>query len=133
MTNKILFLLFLIIGALLVYFKKPSTKRLSLYYFIINVIAAGFLAAFFLRCPTYDIAGITVSYPNRYTIKSFCYHLTVFYSSLFDEQTLSATCNSDCNCSSTVFEPVCSNGITYFSPCRAGCDKYFLNGDTDVS
>ena len=57
----------------------------------------------------------------------------LFYSTLFDEQTLSATCNSDCRCLSTVFEPVCSDGITYFSPCRAGCDKYFLNDDSDVS
>jgi len=54
-------------------------------------------------------------------------------STLFDDQTLNATCNSHCECKSTVFEPVCSDGITYFSPCRAGCDKYFLNGDRDVS
>ena len=55
------------------------------------------------------------------------------YSTLFDGQTLNATCNSHCDCKSTVFEPVCSDGITYFSPCRAGCDKYYLNGDKDVS
>ena len=54
-------------------------------------------------------------------------------STLFDDQNLNATCNSHCDCQSTVFEPVCSDGITYFSPCRAGCDKYYLNGDRDVS
>jgi len=26
-----------------------------------------------------------------------------------------------------------SDGITYFSPCQAGCDKYFFNDDRDVS
>ena len=58
--------------------------------------------------------------------------ITPLNSTLFDGQTLEATCNSGCKCLSTVFEPVCSDGITYFSPCRAGCDKYF-DDDNDVS
>lgn len=58
---------------------------------------------------------------------------TYIHSTLFDEQTLNATCNSDCDCLSTMLQPVCSNGITYFSPCRAGCDEYVLNDDTNVS
>ena len=52
-------------GALLVFFLKPTTKRLALYYAIIIIISSGFTFAFFLRCPTHDIAGITVPYPNR--------------------------------------------------------------------
>lgn len=60
-----LWYLFLHVDALLVYFKRPTTKRLSLYHFTLNEVATVFLAGFLLRCPTHDIAGITVSYPNR--------------------------------------------------------------------
>ena len=52
-------------GALLVFFLKPPTRRLTLYYTVINLVSSVFLLGFFLRCPTYDVAGITVPYPNR--------------------------------------------------------------------
>ena len=65
--------------------------------------------------------------------KYSCIVLPLTFSTLFDDQTLIAPCNSQCDCKSTIFEPVCSDGITYFSPYRAGCDKYFLNGDRNVS
>ncbi len=46
---------------------------------------------------------------------------------------LLASCNADCNCTSTIFEPVCgADGLTYFSPCRASCDKYYPNGNDNV-
>ena len=54
-------------------------------------------------------------------------------SSALGTDILSSPCNLGCNCTSTIFEPVCgANGLTYFSPCRAGCDKYFPSGDTEV-
>lgn len=55
------------VGAVLVYCVKPTPKRLSLCFAILNVIATVFLVTFLLRCPTHEIAGITVSYPNRYS------------------------------------------------------------------
>ena len=41
------------------------------------------------------------------------------------EFNLTSSCNSNCLCSPTHIEPICgANGITYFSPCYAGCKQY---------
>ena len=47
------------------FFLKPETRRLILYYTFITMLAVLFLGAFFLSCPTHDIAGVTDFYPNR--------------------------------------------------------------------
>jgi len=40
-----------------------------------------------------------------------------------------STCNFDCSCDIERFEPVCgADGLTYFSPCYAGCHNSL--GDT---
>ena len=38
---------------------------------------------------------------------------------------LRASCNFGCDCDRNEVEPVCgTNGLTYFSPCHAGCTTY---------
>lgn len=41
---------------------------------------------------------------------------------LHNSEMLFSDCNQDCSCSPDEWDPVCSsNGITYVSPCMAGC------------
>lgn len=40
----------------------------------------------------------------------------------YDHQTLVSQCNMGCSCSAKHWDPVCAyNGMTYASPCLAGC------------
>ncbi|XP_032143678.1 solute carrier organic anion transporter family member 1B3-like [Sapajus apella] len=67
------------------------------------------LSHFALMCENKSVAGLTVSYDGNNPGAS---HLEVPLS----------YCNSECNCDESQWEPVCgNNGITYQSPCLAGC------------
>uniref|UniRef100_A0A674DTD6 Solute carrier organic anion transporter family member n=1 Tax=Salmo trutta TaxID=8032 RepID=A0A674DTD6_SALTR len=70
-----------------------------------------FLSLFFfaMGCDNAKVAGITMSYTG---VEGLSYQQP----SLFSE------CNSGCQCSGSDWDPVCGeNGITYVSPCLAGC------------
>ena len=41
--------------------------------------------------------------------------------SLQSSASLEGTCNAACGCNSGLYDPVCADGIQYFSPCHAGC------------
>ncbi|XP_037701170.1 solute carrier organic anion transporter family member 1C1 isoform X2 [Choloepus didactylus] len=75
-----------------------------------------FLSLFALGCENSDVAGLTVSYQGN---KPVSYH----------ERALFSDCNSRCKCSETQWEPMCGeNGITYASPCLAGCENSTRSG-----
>uniref|UniRef100_A0A8C9XM34 Solute carrier organic anion transporter family member n=1 Tax=Sander lucioperca TaxID=283035 RepID=A0A8C9XM34_SANLU len=70
-----------------------------------------FLSLFFfaMGCENTNVAGITVSYTG---VEGLSYQ----------EQSLFSDCNLGCLCSRREWDPVCGeNGITYVSPCLAGC------------
>ncbi|KDR21550.1 Solute carrier organic anion transporter family member 5A1, partial [Zootermopsis nevadensis] len=67
---------------------------------------------FFLGCENVKMAGTTIPYFNSSKPEPFQVNLT-------------AACNFGCECHMTDVEPVCgNNGLTYFSPCHAGCTAF---------
>eukprot|EP00064_Thunnus_orientalis_P008456 superscaffoldBa00001003_g8479 len=81
-----------------------------------------FLSLFFLAmsCENSKVAGITVSYTG---VEGLSYQ----------ERSLFSDCNSGCLCSRREWDPVCGeNGITYVSPCLAGCTSSTGSGRKTV-
>ncbi|XP_049948541.1 solute carrier organic anion transporter family member 5A1 [Schistocerca serialis cubense] len=67
---------------------------------------------FFLGCDNVKMAGTTIPYFNSSKHEPFQVNLT-------------AACNFGCECRMNDVEPVCgNNGLTYFSPCHAGCTAF---------
>ncbi|XP_041834144.1 solute carrier organic anion transporter family member 1C1-like [Melanotaenia boesemani] len=74
----------------------------------------------FLHCDNAEVAGLTVSYQGAQQLS-------------YNQQTLLSQCNKDCSCSMNLWDPVCAyNGITYASPCLAGCQTSTGTGKSMV-
>ena len=91
-----------------------SRHSIILMCFFSQIIAIPFLLAFLLDCPNPAYVGVNHPHSNISTQKS--YFLTPTSSSFF------SSCNSDCFCPTSKFDPVCgSDSLMYLSPCLAGC------------
>ncbi|KAJ8249854.1 hypothetical protein COCON_G00230700 [Conger conger] len=81
-----------------------------------------FLSLFFfaMGCDNSRVAGITVSYRG---VDGISYH----------ETSLFADCNFGCPCSGKDWDPVCgAGGVTFVSPCLAGCQSQRGSGRNTV-
>ncbi|KAK3087583.1 hypothetical protein FSP39_007828 [Pinctada imbricata] len=89
---------------------------------LLNALAlVGFLSFLTLGCKNLKIAGATIPYHTP----SNAFNSTDL-ESLDIQANLTSTCNMDCACSDNDLEPICGiNGITYFSPCHAGCTRFY--------
>ncbi|XP_071480109.1 solute carrier organic anion transporter family member 5A1-like, partial [Diadema antillarum] len=95
---------------------KLNSKQCAL--FAVIGTAIGLLlypVGLFLGCDNISVAGVTEAYDGR----SPAFEISV-----------SNACNTECSCDTSTFQPVCgSNGVTYITPCHAGC----LNVDLSVN
>ncbi|XP_072046314.1 solute carrier organic anion transporter family member 2A1-like [Amphiura filiformis] len=93
------------LSALLMRKLKHDSEKAFSFVVVLKVLGAIIIAGcLFVKCATPDIAGYTVSYQER--------------TSMAD----SSECYADCSCQDQDFFPVCgADGITYTSPCVAGC------------
>ncbi|XP_037837267.1 solute carrier organic anion transporter family member 1C1 isoform X2 [Kryptolebias marmoratus] len=67
------------------------------------------LLLFGTKCENLPVAGLTVSYNGSKSVS-------------YGGETLVSECNGGCSCLPEDWDPVCSgSGITYVSPCLAGC------------
>lgn len=79
-----------------------------------NTITLLLCFIFFYRCKQLPLAGVASDYngmPTQHTL-------------------LNSTCNFRCHCDNT-YNPVCNpdTGISYYSPCYAGCTKEFSDSE----
>ncbi|KAM9377386.1 solute carrier organic anion transporter family member 1C1-like isoform 2-T2 [Pholidichthys leucotaenia] len=75
---------------------------------------------FAMGCENLKVAGITVSYTGAEGLS-------------YQNQSLISDCNSGCLCTRKDWDPVCGeNGITYMSPCLAGCTSSSGSGRKTV-
>ncbi|XP_016941807.3 solute carrier organic anion transporter family member 3A1 [Drosophila suzukii] len=94
---------------------------------ITNVIClACYAMLFFLGCDNLKMAGTTIPY---YTSNKHGSTLEQPF-----QVNLTAACNFGCECLTSEVEPVCgNNGLTYFSPCHAGCTAFSSTSSTNYT
>uniref|UniRef100_A0A4X2LDJ7 Solute carrier organic anion transporter family member n=1 Tax=Vombatus ursinus TaxID=29139 RepID=A0A4X2LDJ7_VOMUR len=94
---------------------KLKTLGIAKLFFISHICAITLKAMLpSFNCERRLVAGLTVTYDGYVT---------------HPQNIPSSFCNSDCNCDPILWDPVCGdNGLTYMSPCLAGCKSSVGHG-----
>lgn len=119
------------VGGLVLKFRKLSVKQMLNLLLATTGISWPIALCFLLSCSRPYYAGVTHTYPNV-TVDNY----TVLWSapSTISTVALTSGCNDACYCSATSYDPVCgADGVLYYSPCYAGCQKYRTVGNYKVS
>ena len=98
-------------GITLFVFRKLTVERLALCVFLLTIIEVFVPPLFLIGCSSHEIAGVSSNYKNSTARSNYII------------RDLNASCFSSCDCKSNYYQPVCSEGVTYFSPCLAGCPQ----------
>ena len=62
------------------------------------------------------------TYDTQAQILTVVQNLCSFDSTL--STSLNVSCNDKCGCANSLqYNPICGDGVTYFSPCHAGCSR----------
>lgn len=95
-------------GAILTFFKPRPRSVFTMVFLCESIFIFTYSSGFFLGCDPLKIAGSSEVSGN---LGSF---------------SLNTSCNAGCDCSTSVFTPICGSDklTTYFSPCHAGCSDF---------
>ena len=102
----------IVLGGYLVQMLKMNPRMAAKMAMTCSIICiCGIFSLAFLGCSNMKMAGTTTPYNSD--------------DSSLSAYKLESSCNQGCQCSSASMQPVCGvNGITYFSPCYAGCKDH---------
>ncbi|XP_077565697.1 solute carrier organic anion transporter family member 1C1 [Stigmatopora nigra] len=109
------------LGGILMKRYKLSTISGAQFSFGVSLVSYLFmLLKFTSQCDNIPVAGLTTSYNGTPGV-------------LHGGRNLFSQCNSNCSCSLDDWDPICSDsGITYITPCLAGCLGYSGYGKETV-
>lgn len=114
----------------------PSVKKQLLFGTCSLFLSLIFSFLVFYHCDETPFAGATIKYETIFGRPGEVdYTDDDINLSDFSMANMNHTCLTGqvCPCSLEIFDPVCVNGVSFFSPCHAGCDATNLTEITDCS